>query len=339
MTTVQDFLDTNQVTGALTPEQAAQLLELPHEGDTVDETETASAPAPAPAEPETRPAVEAESNPTKTEAEPAELTADNAAILAKDGKHLIPFDKLAEARDSAQRAAAERDEARRLAEELQAKLEAASRQPEVKQAPAATPEAVDLKELREQHYEAVQMGDKALALELADKIEAEVVRRAEVAAAQRVAQREQELEAKAAATALQRVADDAKAKYPALNEAGDKADQDAIDFVVSKRDALIARGEAPHKALEQAVAKAAELFKWSGHAAPQPSPKDAAAAAAAAIANAKTTAPATLSDIPGGKPAGQSLEVQLASMNAAEMVELMERLSPEQREDLLNRTF
>jgi hypothetical protein len=183
------------------------------------------------------------------------------------------------------------------------------------------------------------MGDKTLALELADKIEAEVMRRAEVAAAQRVAQREQELEAKAAATALQRVADDAKAKYPALNEASDKADQDAIDFVVSKRDSLIARGTAPHKALEQAVAKAAELFKWNGHAAPQPSPKDAAAAAAAAIAAARTTTPATLSDIPGGKPAGQSLEVQLASMNAAEMVELMERLTPEQREDLLNRTF
>ncbi len=341
MTTVQDFLDTNQVTGALTPEQAAQLLELPHEGDTVDETETASAPAPAPAQPDTSPAVDVESNATKTDAEPANLTADNAAILAKDGKHLIPFDKLAEARESAQRAAAERDEAQRIAAELQAKLEAASRQPEVTQTEAKDTkpaEVVDLKALREQHYEAIQAGDKTLALELGEKIEAEVVRRAEAAAAQRVTQREQETAAQAAAAALQRVATEAKAKYPALDEAGDKADQDAIDFVVSKRDALIARGEAPHKALEQAVAKAAELFKWNGQAAPQPSPKDAAAAAAAAIANAKTTTPATLSDIPGGKPAGQSLEVRMASMNAAEMVELMESLTPEQREDLLNRT-
>ncbi len=338
MTTVQDFLDSNQVTGALTPEQAAQLLELPHEGDTVDSTETASAPAPAPAQPDASPAVDTESSTTKTDPDPADLTAENAAILAKDGKHLIPFDKLAEARESAQRAAAERDEAQRLAAELQAKLEAASRQQPPAEPQAKTPEAVDLKELREQHYEAVQMGDKALALELGEKIEAEVVRRAEAAAAQRVAQREQEREAQAAADALQRVADDAKARYPALNEAGDKADQDAIDFVVSKRDALIARGEPPHKALEQAVAKAAELFKWNGQAAPQPSPKDAAAAAAAAIANARTTTPATLSDIPGGKPAGQSLEVRMASMNAAEMVELMESLTPEQREDLLNRT-
>jgi hypothetical protein len=336
MTTVQDFLESNQVTGALTPEQAAQLLELSHEGDTVDETETASAPAPAPAQPDPSPAVDTESNSTKTEADPAELTAENAAILAKDGKHLIPFDKLAEARESAQRAAAERDEAQRLAAELQAKLEAASRQPAAALA-AKEPEAVDLKGLREQHYEAVQMGDKELALDLADKIEAEVVRRAEAAAEQRVSKREQEAQAQAAAGALQRVADDAKAKYPALNEAGDKADQDAIDFVVSKRDALIARGEAPHKALEQAVARAAELFKWNGQAA-APSSKDAAAAAAAAIANAKTATPATLSDIPGGKPAGQSLEVQMASMNAVEMVELMERLTPEQREDLLNRT-
>lgn len=339
MTTVQHFLDTNEITGALTPEQAAQLLELPHEGDTVESTETASAPAPAPAQPEPSPAVDGESNTTKTDAE-TDLTAENAVILAKDGKHIISFDKLTEARENAQRAAAERDEAQRLAAELQAKLEAASRQPEVKQPEAKAPEAVDLKELREQHYEAVQAGDKTLALELSEKIEAEVVRRAEAAAEQRVTKREQALEAEEATKALQRVATEAKAKYPALDETGKQADQDAIDFVVSKRDALIQRGTPPHQALEQAVAKAAELFKWNGQPATA-NPKDAAAAAAAAIAAAKTTTPATLSDIPGGKPAGQSVEARMEAglMSGIEMAELMERMTPEQREELLNRTF
>ena len=340
MTTVQHFLDTNEITGALTPEQAAQLLELPQEGDTVDSTETASAPAPAPAQPEPSPAVDGESNTTKTEAE-SDLTADNAVILAKDGKHVIPFDKLAEARESAQRAAAERDEAQRLAAELKAQLDAAKQpQPAASEAPEPKPEPVDLKALREQHYEAIQQGDKALALELGEKIEAEVLRRAEAAAAQRVAADRQQDEAARAATELQRVAADAKAKYPALDETGKQADQDAIDFVVSKRDALIQRGTAPHKALEQAVAKAAELFKWSGQPTPQPSPKDAAAAAAAAIAAAKTATPATLSDIPGGKPGGQSVEARMEAglMSGIEMVELMERMTPEQREELLNRT-
>lgn len=338
MTTVQSFLDTNEITGALTPEQAAQLLELPPEGDTVDETETASAPAPAPAEPESSPAVAIEGNTTKNEADPADLSAENAAILAKDGKHLIPFDKLTEARDSAQRAAAERDEARRLAEELKAQLEAVSKpQPEAPKAEATKPEAVDLKELREQHYEAIQMGDKSLALELGEKIEAEVLRRAEAAAAQRLASERAQEQAAQAANELQRVAADAKAKYPALDETGDKADQDAIDFVVSKRDSLIQRGTAPHKALEQAVAKAAELFKWNGQAAIAP-PKDAATAAAAAIAAAQAKTPATLSDIPGGKPAGQSLEARMASMNGPEMLELMSGMNREQIDELLNRT-
>ena len=338
MTTVQSFLDTNEITGALTPEQAAQLLELPPEGDTVDETETASAPAPAPAEPDPSPAVAIEDNTTKKDADPADLSAENAAILAKDGKHLIPFDKLAEARDSAQRAAAERDEARRLAEELKAQLEAVSKpQPEAPKAEAPKPEAVDLKELREQHYEAIQMGDKSLALELGEKIEAEVLRRAEAAAAQRLAAERAQEQAAQAATELQRVAAEAKAKYPALDETGDKADQDAIDFVVSKRDSLIQRGTAPHKALEQAVAKAAELFKWSGQAAIAP-PKDAAAAAAAAIAAAQAKTPATLSDIPGGKPAGQSLEARMASMNGPEMLELMSGMTRDQIDELLNRT-
>lgn len=340
MTTVQHFLDTNEITGALTPEQAAQLLELTHEGDTVDATETASAPAPAPAEPEPSPAVDGESNTTKTEAD-SDLTAENAVILAKDGKHLIPFDKLTEARESAQKAVAERDEAQRVAAELKAQLEAANKpQTAALNAVEPKPEAVDIKALRKQHYDAIQMGDEALALELGEKIDAEVLSRAEAAATQRLVAERQQEEAARAATELQRVAADAKAKYPALDETGAMANQDAIDFVVSKRDLLIQRGTAPHKALEQAVAKAAELFKWNGQTT-SANPKDAAAAAAAAIAAAKTATPATLSDIPGGKPAGQSLEARMAAgtMSGIEMAEAMERMTPDQREEFLNRAI
>ena len=88
MTTVQDFLSSNEITGALTPAQAAQLLELP-QGDTAS-AEQADPPVSAPA-PEPSPAA-TEKNTTKTD--PAEdLSAENAVILARDGKHTIPFDK------------------------------------------------------------------------------------------------------------------------------------------------------------------------------------------------------------------------------------------------------
>ena len=86
MTTVQDFLSNNEITGALTPEQAAQLLELP-QGDTVTTTEQADPPVSAPA-PEPSPAVAETNTTTKTDVA-EDLSADNAVILAKDGKHII----------------------------------------------------------------------------------------------------------------------------------------------------------------------------------------------------------------------------------------------------------
>jgi len=49
--------------------------------------------------------------------------------------------------------------------------------------------------------------------------------------------------------------------------------------------------------------------------------------------------PATLSDIPGGKPAGQSLEVQMANKSGPEQLEVMQNMSKEQIEDYLNRTI
>lgn len=333
MTTVQDFLSSNEITGALTPAQAAQLLELP-QGDTAS-AEQADPPVSAPA-PEPSPAA-TEKNTTKTD--PAEdLSAENAVILARDGKHTIPFDKLAEARESAQQAAAERDAAVRRAAELQAQLEAAQR-PAAAPAPQAE-STVDLKTLRAEHIAALVSGDDDKALELAEQIDAEVQRLAEERIMQRLANDRAKDQATAAADTLQQTAADLKAKYPALNETSPNADPEAIDFVVYKRDALIAAGELPHKALEQAVAKAASLFKWNGQpAAAQPGQRDAAAAAAAAIAAAKAPTPATLSDIPGGKPAGLSLEAQMATKTGPEMLDVMQGMNREQIEDFLNRTI
>ncbi len=329
MTTVQDFFDSNAITGVPTPEQAAQLLELP-QGDTAS-AETAAPPVAAPA-----PAAD-ETNTTKD----AEPTADNAVLLAKDGKHVIPFDKLTEARESAQQATAERDAALRRAAELQAQLDAA-KPPAAPAEPAQPAEAAtDLTALREERYEAIQLGDKTKVLELDSKIEAEIQRQAEERVMRRLDAKTAEAQARTEADAFQRAASELKARYPALDDTSDKADREAIDFVVYKRDSLIAAGIPAPKALEQAVEKAAALFRWSnGQAAPTPR-QSAADAAAAAIAAAKQPTPATLSDIPGGRQSGLSLESQLANKSGPEMLDLMQdnRLSREQIEDYLNRTI
>lgn len=333
MTTVQDFLSTNEITGALTPVQAAQLLELPHQGDTFDQTEHVDAPASAPA-PDTS---AAEPNTTTNDkATEADLTAENAVILAKDGKHTIPFDKLAEARESAQQAAAERDAAVRKAAELQALLDAAQ-----KPKPASTqpqPEAVDLQSLRDQQYEAIQGGLKEEALELGKQIDAEVQRLAEERVMQRMAARSEQEQAQAAADSLQRVAAELKVQYPALDQSSPKYSPSQEAFVVAERDLLISQGAKVDDALRQAVSKAAPLFGWSnGQPTPKPDVKSAAEAAAAAIANAKAPTPATLSDIPGGKPAGLSLDEQMAVKSGPEMLDVMQRMSKDQIEDFMNR--
>ncbi|MDI3512630.1 MAG: hypothetical protein PWQ61_3397 [Betaproteobacteria bacterium] len=330
MTTVQDFFSTNEVTGALTPEQAAQLLELPHQGDTVDQTEQAAAPATAPA-PDTS---AAEPN-TTTEAATDELSADNAVILAKDGKHTIPFDKLAEARESAQQAAAERDAAVRKAAELQALLDAA-KQPAQEQKPAAA--AVDLTALRKERLQALATGDDARALELDEQIDAERDRLADERANQRMAAKIEQDQAQAAANALQRVAAELKVQYPALDQSSPKYSPGAEAFVVAERDLLIAQGAKVDEALRQAVSKAAPVFGWSnGQPQPKPDVKSAAEAAAAAIANAKAPTPATLSDIPGGKPAGLTLEEQMAAKSGPEMLDVMQSMSKDQIVDFMNR--
>lgn len=84
----QQLIDENG--GKLTPEFAAQLIDQELHGDT----------APNPAEEGSQPATTQEQKQANTpNAEPqaqqqpdeSQLNADNAVVLAKDGKHTIPF--------------------------------------------------------------------------------------------------------------------------------------------------------------------------------------------------------------------------------------------------------
>ena len=69
-------------------------------------------------------------------------------------------------------------------------------------------------------------------------------------------------EAQTALTAMQRVAADAKARFPQLDPNSGKTDAAAINYVISERDTLIEGGVAQHEALQIAVDKAARRFNW-----------------------------------------------------------------------------
>jgi hypothetical protein len=98
-----EFIQQHAPDGNLTAEQAAQLLELSEEGDTgaVDaDLETGGEPVATAATKDKPEGEQAASDVSNTS--DAELNADNAVILAKDGKHTISYDKLLDARKAEQ---------------------------------------------------------------------------------------------------------------------------------------------------------------------------------------------------------------------------------------------
>lgn len=94
-TAALEFLQQNAPDGNLTAEQAVQLLELSQQGDTGTQLpETGGVPDTATANDQA--ASELQGN---DESSLDNLTADNAVVLAKDGVHTIPFERLQQTRE------------------------------------------------------------------------------------------------------------------------------------------------------------------------------------------------------------------------------------------------
>ena len=133
MTTTQasDFLQTHAPDGVMTPQQAAQFLELA-QGDTGTTPDSVT--------PDADPVVDA-STPESAEPAPATEPEDPAksVILARDGVHTIPYGKLAEAREAEKQAKAY---AEALNTELQALKAEAQARADAGQAPTKTDNAV-----------------------------------------------------------------------------------------------------------------------------------------------------------------------------------------------------
>lgn len=94
-----------------------------------------------------------------------------------------------------------------------------------------------------------------------------------------------------AVSLLQSTADRIAADYPFLNSESDEADAAAIKDVVEWRDFYMAKGDAPHKALEKAAKKVAPLYvadeqEKDGPPAPKVDGRRAAAVARAAASSA-----------------------------------------------------
>ena len=335
-TQIDNFLDsTIGAGGDLTPEQAAQLLSLGIQGDTgatPPELSSGPAAAPAPTDPSPQPAAPTE----------PELTADNAVILAKDGKHTISYDKLVQARETARAA---QTEAQTLAAQLQAAqqqladLQAqAQARADAGQAPTATDNQVAAAQAAiEAGANPALFGDfseEALAKGIAQLVD------------QQVAARMEAINAKLKPIEQQAATDATTAHFNAIYSAHPDADS-----IVESQEFAVWKGAQPaivRAALDQALTQGSstdviEVFSAFKAATQQQPPAvvgkgavSPAEAAKAAITKAAVPTPASLSDIPGGRVGSTNVFEAMNDMNSHQLLAATSNMSAEQIEAWLN---
>lgn len=329
--------------GDLTPEQAAQLLQM---GDTPGDT-GAAAPEPSNV-PDVAPAIEGHAVPEgEKTATPDEsgLTAENAVILAKDGKHTISYDKLVQAREAAQTAqaaqqamAAQLEAANQKLVELQAQAQARA---EAGQAPTqADTNAAAAQAAIDAGVDPALFGDfspEAMAKGVAQLVQAQVqARMAELdAKLQPIQQQTARSATEVHLSAIYSAHPDADSIVESQEFAEWKSTQPGV--VRAALDAALTTGSTNDvievfSAFKAATGQAAVPTATTAKAG-QISP---AQAAKAAIARAAAPMPASISDIPGGRAGPTNVLEAMENMNGPEMLSAMNAMTPEQIDAYLN---
>ena len=341
---IDDFLTQALENGGdLSPEQAAQLLQL---GDTQGDTgvtapELSNGPAVAPAQTEGQATPEGEKTAAPDE---ASLTAENAVILAKDGVHTISYDKLLQER-------AARQEERAARQAMEAQLEAANQKlaelqaqaqarAEAGQAPTqADNNAVAAQAAIDAGVDPAIFGDfspEAMAAGVAKLVQAQVqARMAELdAKLQPIQQQTAKTAAEEHIAAIYGAHPDADSIVESQEFAAWKGAQPGV--VRAALDAALTNGTSKDVIEVFAAFKAAK----GQVAAPPPAASagqiSPAEAAKAAIAKAAAPTPASLSDIPGGRAGVTNVLEAMDSMNGPEMLTAMANMTPEQIDAYLN---
>lgn len=312
--------------GDLTPDQLNRLLAgEDYEGDTeAQATETGGQPEASSGDDEGEPKNE------------AELSADNAVVMARDNKHTIPFEKLEEAREGQKHWRAQAEVAQRELESLKAQAQARA---DAGIAPTRTDELV------EQATEAIEQGadisifgdfsEEALAGGIDTKIDQK-----NAPLLERIAQLE--------ATLKQRSAVDAhSAHLNAIYAAHPDADsvvqsQELAEWIDSQP--TFVRGSMNAVIQKGSTDEVIELFSafksatGTTQAAGNHTAEAVRSAAKQKIANVKSDVPASLSDFPAGRAGAGSRSEAMQEMAGIELLDAMDSMTPQQIEDFLNRT-
>lgn len=346
MTTQSEFFQEHAVNGELTDAQMLQMMSLP-EGDTSALLEGGTPDATAQATPDGKQGTtnEAENESATTpDPDPAK-----AVVLAKDGVHTIPYEKLAEAREGEKHWKAQAEAA---AAELAALRAQAEQRAEAGEAPTQTDKAlaiaqeaiaqgVDPSFFGDFSEEALAKGvDKVVELRLKEReqaIEKRVQERVEAALAQALGpiQQKQQIDA---------VQSHMSAIYAAHPDADSIAESKELADWIEAQPSFARAGY--QAVLQQGTtAEVIEFFdtfkQATGKAAQQNTPEqsDVSAAAKAALAKAKAQVPTSLSEIPAGSKAHHDEAEALMEMSDSNALNSFMGKSPEQIRALLERAL
>ena len=328
MTTQAEFIQANDINGPLTPEQAAQMMSLP-EGDTSTALETGG-----------EPGATAEDGTTTDDLAAGESVEKKPeVILAKDGVHTIPYEKLTEAREGERQWKAQ---AQALTEQIAALQADAAKRAEAGEAPTATDNATALAAAAIESGEVDPdiFGDFSEAA-LAKGVQTLVDKRVDARVNEAMAKIEQKLqpyEAVAAKSATEQHYSTIYERHPDADSIAESAELAAwIDsqpsFVRPGYKAILEKGTATEVVeFFDAFKQATGLTQTA-----KPGKTDLATAAQDAIAKAKAPVPASLTDFAGTTAGPGNKFEALAAMSGANLGEAMQSMTPTQIEQYLNR--
>jgi hypothetical protein len=322
MTTQAEYFQTHAVDGELTPAQMMELLQLP-EGD-MPSTPVVDDKSGVPDAASTEQTAADDKSAQATDSTPAQPEA-TPTILAKDGVHTIPYEKLVEAREAEKqwRNAAEQAQQQLAAMQAAAQAQAqATPQQTAAQASEAIRQGANPELFGDFSEEAIAAGVQKLVDARVAALEAQLAK-----AIAPLQQAEQASEAEKARQAI----------FAAHPDAASIAESAELEAWVNSKPAFtrgayraVIEGGGPGEVIELLDAFKADVKT------PAPAP-NAAKAAEAAIANAKTRVPSSLSDIPGSvAPAVNSAEA-MADMDAPALMNRFAGMRPEQVWELIDK--
>ena len=322
MASFEDYLDTPEAFEALSDEDKVTLFN----GGTLEGETSKEEISDTPAADETTQEAEAKEEEQESAAAPV--------LLAKDGKHTIPFEELTSARARA----AELEQLARQQSELIESLKGQKQAVQEEQKPEpATDSKIDA--LEQEYADKLYEGNTAEAAAIRKQINAAILEQARGSVRAEI---KQESDANQQERSINEAADKAVKDYPFLDSNSKEANPEAIGDVIAMRDGLIARGVSPSDAIAQAAAKVAKIY------APVPAPTqdepkntlaEAKKAADAAIAKAKPKVPTSLSEVPAaGKVVTDEVEA-IRDMSDRNLMQMLEGKTPKQINEIMSRVL